>query len=169
MDPRGSSYLYALATLSITFSGFSALITVLRQTSGGTLSRYEGFLMVNYFMTGFAIAVLCLLPALLSGWTTSAAVIWRAPSAIAAGVGIAVEIAALVSARRIESPRSRNVIAILMASYWPAFLLLLISASGFWVRPGFAPYAASLTWVFAIAGIDYVVALNVLFKVQRSR
>lgn len=167
MGVTGSGYLYALAALSITFSGFSALITVLRQTSGGTLSRYDAFLMVNYFLTGFAIAVLCLLPPLLSGWTTSAALIWRLPSAIAVAIGIAVEIAALVRGRRIGGPRSPHVVAILMVSYWPAFLLLLMSASG-WIEPGFGPFAASLTWVFAIAGIDYVVALSILFKVQLS-
>jgi hypothetical protein len=121
--------------------------------------------MVNYFLTGFAIAVFCMLPPLLSGLSTDANIIWRAPSALGAMVGIAVEIAALIRRRRAAEPAQGFVIAILL-SYWPAFLLLIMSALNILVRPGFGPYAGSLTWLFAMAGIDYIVALNILFKMH---
>jgi hypothetical protein len=165
-DLQGSSYLYALATLSITFSGFSALITVLRQTSGGTLSRYDAFLMVNYFSTGFAIAILCLLPPLLSGWSANGGVIWRVPSALALGFGVAIEAVAISRRRRATGESAPLFVMILLLSYWPAFLLLLLSALGIGVRPGFGPFAASLTWIFAMAAIDYTTALGILFRSQ---
>ena len=41
MDLRGSTYLYSLAAISITFVGFSTLVVVLRQTFGGTMSSLE--------------------------------------------------------------------------------------------------------------------------------
>jgi len=167
MAPAEAAYLYALATLSITFTGFSALITVLRQTSGGPLSRYDAFLMINYFLTGFAIAVLCLLPPLLSRCAINDAVIWRIPSAIALVIGVGMEVAASVRGRAApDGLRSRSLVTVLMVSYWPAFLLLLLVACSVGIRPGFSPFAAALTWVFAVAGIDYVVALSVLFKAQ---
>jgi hypothetical protein len=149
----------------MTFSGFSALITVLRQVSGGGLSRYDAFLVVNYFLIGFAIAVFCMLPPLLSGLSTNANIVWRAPSALGAVVGIAVELAALRRRRRSAEPAQRLVIALFLA-YWPAFLLLIMSALNILVRPGFGPYAASLTWIFAIAGIDYIAGLHVLFRMH---
>jgi hypothetical protein len=163
VDIPGSSYLYALATLSITFSGFSALITMLRQTSGGTLSRYDTFLMVNYFSTGFAIAILCLLPPLLSGWSANYDVIWRVPSAAALCFGVTVEVVAISRRRRATGESTPLFVIILLLSYWPAFLLLLLSALGIGVQPGFGPFAASLTWIFAMAAIDYTMALGILF------
>ena len=168
MELQGASYLYALATLSITFSGFSALITVLRQVSGGNLSRYESFLLVNYFLTGFAIAICSLLPPLLFGWGAGPGLVWRGPSSIAAACGIAVEAHALLRRPRGAIPgRTTRLVVLLSLSYWPAFALLLMTAFGFWVRPGFAPFASALTWIFAVAGIDYVMALGVLFRLQK--
>jgi len=43
--------------------------------------------------------------------------------------------------------------------YWPAFFLLVLNACGLWVRPGFAPYATSITWIFMVIGIDFVAAV----------
>ena len=41
MELTGSAYLFALAAVSITFSGFSALIMTFRQTVGSGLSRLD--------------------------------------------------------------------------------------------------------------------------------
>ena len=170
MELPGSFYLYALATLSITFCGFSALITVLRQVSGGSLSRYDAFLMVNYFLTGFAIAVLCMLPPLFSELSTNPDLVWRVPSALAAIVGVVVQIAALRRRRRARDPRESSVIGnLLLVSYWPAFFLLILSAANILVRPSFGAYAGSLTWVFAMAGVDYIAALHLLFRMHNVR
>jgi hypothetical protein len=46
MELPGAAYLYALAALSITFSGFSAPLMVLRQVSGGKVSSFDVFLIV---------------------------------------------------------------------------------------------------------------------------
>lgn len=164
LELPGSSYLYALATLSITFSGFSALIAVLRQTSGGAHSRYDTFLMVNYFSIGFAIAIMCLLPPLLSGWSADRGVIWRVPSALAFCLGVGVEVFSVSRRRRVTGESTPLFVIVLLLSYWPAFLLLLLSALGIGVQPGFGPFAASLTWIFAAAAIDYITALGVLFR-----
>jgi len=37
----GSTYLYTLATLSVTFAGFCAIVIVLRQTAGKELSGWH--------------------------------------------------------------------------------------------------------------------------------
>jgi hypothetical protein len=123
--------------------------------------------MVNYFLTGFAIAVFCMLPPLFSELSTNANLIWRAPSALAATVGVAVQIAALRRRRRARGPGESSVIGnLLLASYWPAFFLLIMSALNVLVRPGFGAYAGSLTWIFAMAGIDYIAALHILFRMH---
>ncbi len=164
MELAGAGYLYALATLSITFSGFSALITVLRQAAGGTLSRYDAFLMVNYFMSGFAIAVVCLLPPLICGLGASPTAAWRGSSLFAGSLGFLVEGITWMRRRsEVGGPMPFHVIAISL-SYLPGFLLLLLSGCSLAVAPGFGPFAASLTWTFLMAGIDYVIALHLLFS-----
>jgi hypothetical protein len=39
MELPGANYLYALATISVTFVGFSALLLVFRQTIGGKMTK----------------------------------------------------------------------------------------------------------------------------------
>jgi hypothetical protein len=41
MELPGANYLYALASISVTFVGFSALILVFRQTIGGKMTSYD--------------------------------------------------------------------------------------------------------------------------------
>jgi len=47
MELPGSGYLYALATISVTFVGFSSLVLVFRQTVGRATTHYD-----SYFVLG---------------------------------------------------------------------------------------------------------------------
>lgn len=44
MELKGASYLYTLATLMVTFAGFSALLLIVRQAAGARLSSLDRFL-----------------------------------------------------------------------------------------------------------------------------
>jgi hypothetical protein len=46
MELLGASYLHALAAISVTFVGFSALLLVFRQTIGGKMTSYDSYFMV---------------------------------------------------------------------------------------------------------------------------
>ena len=57
MELPGSAYLYTLATLSMTFAGFCAIVIVLRQTIGKEISGFHVVLMRLYLESqhrGFA-------------------------------------------------------------------------------------------------------------------
>jgi len=43
MELPGTSYLYNLTMISVTFAGFAALIAAFRQMVGGRLTRYDAF------------------------------------------------------------------------------------------------------------------------------
>jgi hypothetical protein len=49
----GASYLYTLATVSITFVGFSVFFILIRQALGGTVSEFDIFLTKNFLQLGF--------------------------------------------------------------------------------------------------------------------
>jgi hypothetical protein len=77
MDPRAGGYLFTLATLAITFVGFSAIVIALRQTLGGTMSRFDVLLARIFIQLGFVVAAGSILPALLARSGVSAAQSWR--------------------------------------------------------------------------------------------
>ena len=78
MELAGCSYLYTLATISITFAGFAdMLVTVFRQTIGGRLTDYDIFFVRNVFVRYFIIAGCALLPPLLALAEISPSFIWR--------------------------------------------------------------------------------------------
>lgn len=169
MELHGAAYLYALAALSITFSGFSALLMVLRQTSGGTASAFDVFLTVNYLRSGLAIALACFLPPLLSGWgAIPEAVIWRVSSLVAAVLGIGIETFVVLRRSSATPDPMPGFTIFLLLSYWPGFVLMLLNARGSWIHSGFGPYAAALTWTFMVAGLDFTAALTQLHRTKPS-
>src|SRR5215475_11122794 len=76
MDLAGSNYLYTLATLSVTFVGFSALVIVLRQTFGGELSKLDILITRIFIQLGFLVAASAMLPPLLALFSIPHARIW---------------------------------------------------------------------------------------------
>jgi hypothetical protein len=54
MELSGASYLYTLATLSITYGGFAALIVIFRQIIGGGVSNYDVFIIRAVLLRGKA-------------------------------------------------------------------------------------------------------------------
>ena len=66
MDLPGSAYLYTLATLSMTFAGFCAIVIVLRQTTGREVSGFHIVLMRLHLESGLWAAAFCMLPPLLA-------------------------------------------------------------------------------------------------------
>ena len=84
MDLPGANYLYALATISVTFVGFSALLLVFRETIGGKLTGYDSYFTLSFMQAGFIVTGGGLLPQLLAFYDLSHTSVWRAASAIAA-------------------------------------------------------------------------------------
>jgi len=83
MELPGSGYLYALATISVTFVGFSSLVLVFRQTIGGTTTRYDSYFVLAFMQVGFIVAGGCLLPPLLALFGLTESMVWRAASGVA--------------------------------------------------------------------------------------
>ncbi|MEA2876807.1 MAG: hypothetical protein QOF14_2003 [Hyphomicrobiales bacterium] len=80
MELVGATYLYTLATISITFVGFSTLFMIIRQTLGGAMSKFDVLLARNFLQLGFIAVVGSLLPPLLSLFSLHEPTIWRVAS-----------------------------------------------------------------------------------------
>ena len=83
MELPGSGYLYALATISVTFVGFSSLVLVFRQTIGGATTHYDSYFVLAFMQVGFIVAGGCLLPPLLALFGLAENTVWRAASGVA--------------------------------------------------------------------------------------
>ena len=89
METAGSAYLYTLAQIAITFAGFTALFMMLRQTFGGTTTKYDLFVTRNYLFFSFLVVIGALLPSLLAAFNIVQDLIWRVSSwAVAIPIGV---------------------------------------------------------------------------------
>lgn len=89
METTGSAYLYTLAQIAITFAGFTALFMMLRQTFGGTTTKYDLFVTRNYLFFSFLVVIGALLPSLLAAFNIAQDLIWRLSSlAVAIPIGV---------------------------------------------------------------------------------
>jgi hypothetical protein len=84
MELPGSSNLYTLATISITYAGFASLVVIFRQILGGGISSYEVFFIRAVLARSFMVAACAMLPPLLALFNLPHSTIWRVSSLIAA-------------------------------------------------------------------------------------
>lgn len=85
MEFPGASLLYTLATLMVTFAGFSALLLMIRQAAGAQLSPLDRFLTRTVVGNLFVLTAGALLPPLLQLYGLADVWVWRA-SAILFGI-----------------------------------------------------------------------------------
>lgn len=77
MEMEGATYLYTLATLMVTFAGFSALLFVIRQAAGAKLSLLDRFIVRNIMTYVFILTGAALLPELLDSFYIPTLVVWQ--------------------------------------------------------------------------------------------
>jgi hypothetical protein len=161
MEPSGSAYLYTLATVSITFVGFSALLLIFRQARGDVMTRYESYFMLSFMLPGFIVTAGSLVPSVLALYGLPAATVWRVSSVIMA-IPIALFVATLPGRRRAatRSPMP-GYIRILSFVQLLAAVYLLVNAIGTPLAAGAAPYAAAMTVLLFTTAIAYVTALGI--------
>jgi hypothetical protein len=97
MEITGAAYLYTIAAIGITFIGFSAIVMMLRQTSGQSLERFDILIAHVYMEFGLIVSVGSLLPPLFSFWGLDPQMVWRVSSAL---VGVVLLLFCLTYRRR---------------------------------------------------------------------
>ena len=164
MELLGSAYLYTLATLAMTFSGFCAIVIVLRQTTGQHLSGFHLVLTRLYLEAGLFSAEFCMLAPLLALCGLTEPMVWRVSSAITAtvllcfGTTYPMRRAALTAG---PVPRARW---IPLASVSTLVVITLVSnAAGFPYRPTIGPIAVAATWTLGCGAAVFVLALNAVW------
>ncbi len=156
----GSTYLYTLATLSVTFAGFCAIVIVLRQTAGKELSGWHLVLTRLYIEAGFWAAAFCMLPPLLALWGLSQPLVWRTSSGVIALVMIVYGATYPKRRRSIvaEPAPPRRWLVIVLGSTL-VIVGLLGNVMGVSYEPGIAPVAVAASWALACGAAIFIAAL----------
>jgi hypothetical protein len=158
----GSAYLFTLATLSVTFAGFCAIVIVLRQTAGKELSGWHLILTRLYIEAGFWAAGFCMLPPLLALCGLSQPVVWRTSSAAIALVMI-VYGATYPKRRRLiatePAPPRRWLLIVIVVGSTLVIAGLLGNAIGVSYEPGIAPVAVAASWTLACGATIFIATL----------
>ena len=169
MELPGTAYLYTLATISITYSGFAVLVTVFRQLIGGAISGFDIFVIRSILTRSFLIVLFALLPPLFAWFDLSSSIIWRVSSVIAA-LAQGVFILTYPARRRAltNKPLPRSTLANNIFQLGAA-ALLLVNASGLFFKPSGGLFAAAVTAFLGSALVSYMIALGLLLQTHAKK
>ena len=146
MTSTESDYLFRLATLSLSFVGFSAVVVTLRGALGGELSDRHLRLVRLYIEGGLLVTALALVPTLLTLLHIPDTVTWPLSSAAAASVFSVVLLIQFRRRRMVEPGRFPPWVVITYAGSIVAVAGLWLNVAGIPFSPSAGPYAVVLTW-----------------------
>jgi hypothetical protein len=166
MEVKGAALLYTLATLAITFAGFSALLLIIRQAAGRNLSALDRFLTRTVVGHLTLLAAGALLPAILALYDLAEPWIWKT-SALLYGLPM---LALLLSYhRRRLAVTGKRAPPVVLAVFVGLASLSIAAMIGyvFWnfAHPA-AAYASALTVNFVTTAYAFVMALEVILSEQ---
>src|SRR5690348_8703744 len=164
MEFAGASLLYTLATLMVTFAGFSALLLIIRQAAGADLSSLDRFLTRTVVGNLFVLTAGALLPPLLTLYEVSQSHIWKASAVV---FGLPYLILLLTFPRRRRAATGRSTPRIVLFTFVGLGSISLIAMIGY-VLGGFAygtgAYVTALTINFFTLAFAFVIALDVILR-----
>jgi hypothetical protein len=156
-----SEYLFRLATLSLSFVGFSAIVVTLRGALGGELSDRHLRLVRLYIEGGLLVTALALFPTLLNVLRVPDTVTWPLSSGFA---GLILSLVLLIQFRRrraIEPDRFPPWVIVIYALSIVVVAGLWLNMAGYPLAPSVGPYAVALTWALCIFGFIFVRTIEV--------
>ena len=144
MELSGSTYLFNLSLLAITFAAVSVLVMLVRQTMGGKLSKVDVHLVTTFVSLGFVQAISAVLPPAVDLFGLSDWVLWAVASGPAALLLAAVFAHIQWERSKLTTERLAPLVVFAFAGQWLAVLILAANA----VVPamqGVGPHAAAVT------------------------
>ena len=156
MTSAESDYLLRLASLSLSFVGFSAVVVTLRGALGGELSDRHLRLVRLYIEGGLLVTALALVPTLLNLLHIPDTVTWPLSSAAAASIFTFVLVIQFRRRRKVEPGRFPLWVIAIYAVSIAAVVGLWLNVAGIPFPPNVGPYAVILTWALCVFGFIFV-------------
>ena len=161
MTSNESDYLLRLASLSLSFVGFSAVVVTLRGALGGELSDRHLRLVRLYIEGGFLVTALALFPTLLTLLHVPDTVTWPLSSAAAASIFTYVLVIQFRRRRAVEPGWFPPWVVAIYAVSIAALAGLWLNVAGIPFPPSVGPYAVVLTWALCVFGFIFVRTIEI--------
>ena len=156
MTPPESDYLFRLASLSLSFVGFSAVVVTLRGALKGEIADRHLRLVRLYIEGGLLVTTLALVPTLLNLLHVPDAVTWPLSSAVAAAILTLVLVVQFRRRRMVEPGRFPLWVIVIYFVSIAAVAGLWLNVVGVPFPSSVGPYAVALTWALGVFGFIFV-------------
>lgn len=160
----GSGLLYTVATLSITYAGFAALIVIFRQIIGGGVSSYDVFIIRSVLLRSFIVICSALLPPALTLFDLSHSAIWRVSSVAAALMHALFILTHRARRRPVTDVPTTNWALITQGLGALTVIALFMNALGVFGEPASGPFVISVTAFLLIGFLAYLTQLEVMLR-----
>ena len=166
MEIAGAGYLYTLATISITYTGFAALTIILRQGVGGRISDFDAFFISSVVVRGFLVATGSLLPLLLALLEISEESIWRLCSFITATMMGVFLLVWWVQRRRVTTSAQQTKFGVIsyVGQWVAAIFLFAISTNAIFSKATLGMFSTGLTAFLVLGFVLYFTGLRRILR-----
>jgi hypothetical protein len=164
MEIKGAAILYTLATVMITFAGFSALLYVVRQAAGAKISLLDRFIARTVMTYVFVLTAAALLPLLLALFEIDEKQIWLWSGLLFSLPMLALQMTYPVRRRKavgsVPPPAIYAVFVVFGSAVTLAMLVYVLAAD----RYSAAVYITALTIDFFTVVFGFVNALDIIMQ-----
>ncbi len=168
MELPGSSYLLALAAISVTFVSVSTIAVVFRQVQGGVLSEFELLLMRVFLVSGLMATVASLIPPLLALFGMTSSLVWRV-SSLALALAIILRTIYFFRRRSQVGPGSSPPSIYVLYGITVAVVLgLFANALGILSEARVGLYALAATWLLVDSVIAFIISLGMFLESPKN-
>ncbi|HYB50442.1 MAG TPA: hypothetical protein VED47_04950 [Burkholderiaceae bacterium] len=164
MEVKGATLLYTLATLMITFAGFSALLLTLRPAAGAKLSLLDRFLAKTIMTHIFVLTAAALLPALLALYEIEETWIWRGSGVLFALPMLSLQVTYPRRRRKVVGKGPPPAIFAVFVVFGAAVTLAMLGYVVEGLQYSAAAYITALTIDFFTVIFGFVIALDVIMQ-----
>lgn len=164
MDFKGSTFLYTLAALMITFAGFSALLLAVRPAAGARLSLLDSYLAKTVMTYVFVLTAATLLPALFSLYGIQEKWIWRVSAVLFALPMLYLQVTYPRRRRKAVGKAPPPAVFAVFVVLGSAVTLAMLGYVLAGLRYSAAAYITALTIDFFTVVFGYVIALDVIMQ-----
>jgi hypothetical protein len=164
MEIKGAALLYTLATVMITFAGFSALLFVIRQAAGAKLSLLDRFIVRNVMTYTFVLTGAALLPVLFALYDVEEQWIWRISAVLFALPMLALQTTYPIRRRKAVGTAPPPTIYAVFVVFGSAVTLAMLVCVLVGVRYSAAVYITALIVDFFTVIYGFVNALDIIMQ-----
>lgn len=164
MEIKGAALLYTLATVMVTFAGFSALLYVVRQAAGAKLSLLDRYIARTILTYIFVLTAGALLPALLALFDIGEQQIWRVSGMVFALPMLALQASYPVRRRNVVGTAPPPAIYAVFVVLGSAVTLAMLVYTLIGTQYNAAVYITALTIDFFTVVFGFVNALDIIMQ-----